>query len=148
AIGSSVPVCPALTRPISRRTLCRAAFEVSPAGLSSSRTPASRTWGTLFGIIMRMRAILGYSLVDELRQTDATLNRGIVDEFELGNGAKRESSREPRAQKASRVLQRRRNLFRIVLGRHRGHEHLGVRQIAGHIDCADGDQAHAGVLDL
>src|SRR5579862_3713552 len=89
ASGSRLPTWPALMRPKSRRTLCRAALEDSPRGLSSSTIPAGIGTSARFGIGGRCAVIFscvalgifGHRAVDEAREALGALHALV--EYEL-----------------------------------------------------------------
>src|SRR3984957_9425368 len=116
ARGSRLPTCPALTRSKSVRTRCRAAFEESPSGLSSSRTPLrtgnlsgasapggvlARAW--LGGRAARARAIARDRAVDQPRQALGALDGVIEHELQPRGVAQPEAPAELPAQVAGGV---------------------------------------------
>src|SRR5512139_626173 len=90
ANGSRVPVWPALSDPRARLAMAMARVEVTPAGLSTRRTPSGPVPGAtrLLGLAPargRRGRRGGDGLVDEARQARAALDGLVVGEVQLGD---------------------------------------------------------------
>src|SRR5450755_3282697 len=152
ASGSSVPVCPAFSARKRRLTCCKAALDDRPTALSSSRTPSTRRRGgdAVPGARMSVRvlAVFGDGVVDQLGQTKTGFNGIVVHEMELRHRIEREPVRELSAQVSSRMLQGCNRGRRLLLAGQMREKNLGVRKVGGHFDRGDSDHADPRVLDV
>src|SRR5205085_5133354 len=93
ASGSSVPPWPAFFAPKRRFASCSAALELSPSGLSRSRTPS----------LIFLSALVG--LVDQAGKMVPAFDRLVVLEAQLRGRVELDALRELRAQEPGRALE-------------------------------------------
>src|SRR5215467_2099698 len=145
ASGSRAPAWPAFSPLKSHRTRCRAAFEESPSGLSSSRIPL----GIGVASVVAVRgAIGGDRAVDEAGEAGGALGAVIEQELEARGVPEREPPAELAAQEARGVSQS----LAHLLGRLTRGERGEIDARRSHVGCdvhgRDRDVTDTRVLDL
>ena len=150
AKGSSVPVCPAFSASNRRFAACSAAFDVMPAGLSSSSTPSTRRRGRRgCDIVTRRR---GCGRRRRPRRSASTGASPTRSSRRRRNGVaapstSRQATRQLAAKEAGGVLEGRDGLRRTLLARQMREVHRGVGVVGADVDERHGDAAYARILD-
>src|SRR5690606_13489386 len=159
ASGSRLPVWPAFSARYRWRTRCRAWFELSPRGLSSSRRPSSflnfvRGRGDIGSVYVAAagpgRAARGArgagsvgrpgpQVAQQGVDAFASVDRVVVMEVQLRHVPELDQAREPETDVPRGGLQPRERLAR-ALGLQRGHEGAGVGKVAGDLGVGGRDR--------
>src|ERR687892_1755380 len=132
--GSSVPACPMRRSPIARRATATTSCEVTPAGLSMSRSPSVE------GLLIGGDAAIA-DLLEERLDAGGARDARIGLKGELGREAQSQRSTESCAEVCGRALQPFERGASLHLGAHHTHKDLGVPEILGDVDAGDGHQA-------
>src|SRR5205085_6394773 len=131
ANGSKVPACPTRCDPATRRTIATTSCDVTPGGLSTSSKPPASVVGVSIGKRWNGSLFdLGEETLDVRRVGDALVS------FETDFGSEPQTQRltNARAQEARDTRQPLEGLRAFGVGSHDADEHLGVPQIAPHLD--------------